>query len=194
MDLSNLNLRQTLEGMPLTFNPESAAGLNITIQFDVSGDEPGIYHLSISNGKCRFHTGLAESPTLIVATPSDVWLKISRGELSGQDALLKGLYTASGDLSLMLKMNALFRSASEVSYKAPSTQRPAGPIPLPGMAWMTVAFIPWILHWSTFDLPGLSHWISVGLPLLISIMIVHFTRAILFRHACTPILIVLIKK
>ncbi|MBL7163469.1 MAG: SCP2 sterol-binding domain-containing protein [Anaerolineales bacterium] len=177
MDLSNLNLRQTIEGMPLTFNAEAAAGLNVAIQFDVSGNEPGVYHLSIANGECTFHTGPAKSPTLTVATPSDVWLKISHGGLSGQDALMGGLYSASGDLSLMLKMDALFKSAGDTTYEAPASQRPAGPIPLPGMAWMTVAFIPWILHWSTFDIPGLSHWISVGLPLLLSIMIVGYRLA-----------------
>ncbi len=169
---ANLSLRQTLEGMPLTFDPDAAFGLNVTIQFDVSGGEPGVYHLSIAEGECHFHTGPAKSPTLTVATPSDVWLKISRSKLSGQDALIQGLYTASGDLSLMLKMDALFKSASDTSYEAPASQRPAGPITIPGMAWMTIAFIPWILHWSTFDIPNVRHWISVGLPILLSIMIV----------------------
>jgi len=171
---TNLNLVQTLEGMPLTFKPKAAAGLNATIQFDVSGDEPGVYHLSIANGECHFHKGAVDAPTLTIATPSDVWLKVSHGELSGQDALMQGLYQASGDLSLMLKMDALFGSASETSYEAPADQRPAGPIAIPGMAWMTIAFIPWIIHWSTFDIPNLSHWISVGLPLLISTLIVAY--------------------
>ena len=177
MALLKLNLRQTLEGMPLTFNSEAAAGLEATIQFDVSGAEPGVYHLSIANGESHFRAGPAESPTLTITTPSDVWLKISRGELSGQDALMQGLYTASGDLSLMLKMNTLFKSADDASFEAPSSQRPSGPIPLPGMAWMTVAFIPWIIHWSTFDIPGLSQWISVGLPLLLSAFIVGYRLA-----------------
>ncbi|MCD4751735.1 MAG: SCP2 sterol-binding domain-containing protein [Anaerolineaceae bacterium] len=174
MDLRKLNLRQTIEGMPLTFNSEAAAGLDAVIQFDVSGAEPGVYHLSITEGECHFHVGSAESPTLTIATPSDIWCKISHGEISGQDALMQGLYTAAGDLSLMLKMDALFKSADQVSYEAPSSQRPAGPIPLPGMSWMTVAYIPWILHWVTFDIPGISHWISVGIPLLLSIMIVGY--------------------
>ena len=174
---TNLNLRQTLEGMPLIFNPEASADLNAIIQFDVSGEEPGFYHLSITNGECRFQAGVAESPTLTIDTPSEVWLKISRGELSGQDALLQGLYTASGDLSLMLKMDALFKSDSDVSYEAPASQRPAGPIPLPGMSWMAVAFIPWMIHWITFDIPGISHWISVGLPLLLSALIIGYRLA-----------------
>ncbi|MCD4672293.1 MAG: SCP2 sterol-binding domain-containing protein, partial [Anaerolineaceae bacterium] len=174
MDLSNLNLEQTIEGMTLTFKPEAAAGLTATIQFDVSGDEPGVYHLSIADGKCHFHKGAADSPTLTVATPSDVWLKVSHGELSGQDALMQGLYSADGDLSLMLKMDALFGSASGTSYEAPADQRPAGPISIPGMRWLTIAFIPWIIHWSTFDIPKVSHWISVGIPLLLSAILVGY--------------------
>ncbi len=172
--LANLNLRQTIEGMPLTFDPSAAQGLTATIQFDVHGPESGVYHLRIADGECTFHIGPAAAPTLTIATPSDVWLRISSGELAGQDALMQGLYTASGDLSLLLKMNRLFKPTSQASFEAPAKQRPAGPISLPGMAWMTVAFIPWILHWVTFDIPGVSHWISVGLPLLLSALIVGY--------------------
>ena len=174
MDVSHLNLEQTLEGMTLTFKPEAAVGLNATIQFDVSGGEPGVYHLTIADGKCHYYKGAADSPTLTVATPSDVWLKISHEGLSGQDALMQGMYQASGDLSLMIKMNALFGSASETSYEAPADQRPAGPISIPGMSWLIIALAPWIIHWSTFDIPNLSHWISVGIPLLLSILLVGY--------------------
>lgn len=180
---NNLNLRQTLEGMPLTFNAEAADGLSAVIQFDVTGEEPGIYHLSISKGECQFHSGPAEAPALTITTPSDIWLKISRGELSGQDALMQGLYEANGDLSLMLKMDDLFDSASETVIVAPPSQRPAGPISLPGMTWMTVAFIPWILHWSIFDIPSVSLWISVGLPLLLISLIVAYRLS--FSHSKT---------
>lgn len=174
MALIKLNIRQTIEGMPLTFNADAAGNLTATIQFDIKGTETGVYHLLIAKGECTFHTGPVDEPALTVDTPSDVWLKISRGELSGQDALMQGLYTASGDLSLLLRMDSLFTSAIDADFEAPASQRPAGPIPLPGMAWMTAAFIPWILHWVTFDIPGVSRWISVGLPLLLSMLIVGY--------------------
>ena len=122
---ANLNLRQTIEGMPLTFQPDAAEGLTATIQFDVSGPEPGVYHLSIADGECLFHEGLADSPTLTIKTPSDVWIKISNGDLSGQTALMEGLYTAKGDLSLLLKLDSLFKPGDDVSWEAPPDQRPA---------------------------------------------------------------------
>jgi len=42
------------------------------------------------------------------------------------------------------------------------------------MAWMTIAFIPWMILWITFDIPGVSRWISIGLPLLISALVVGY--------------------
>lgn len=174
---TSLNLRQILEGMPLAFDPAAAGELTATIQFDVTGPEPGVYHLRIVDGECTFHEGAAASPSLTISTPSDVWLKISRGELSGQEAMMQGLYNATGDISLLLKMDSLFKPAGEVSYEAPAGQRPAGPIPLSGMTWMAVAFFPWMIFWITFDIPGVSRWISVGAPLLLSALIVGYRLA-----------------
>ncbi len=169
----NLDMRQTIEGMTLVFDPDAAGDLDGTIQFDVSGPEPGVYHLRIAGGECTFHRGAAASPSLTISTPSDVWLRISQGALSGQEAMMQGLYNATGDISLLLKMDDLFKPTAEVVFEAPG-QRPAGPLPLSGMAWMTVAFLPWIIYWITFDIPGANHWISVGLPLLLSALIVGY--------------------
>ncbi len=184
----NLSLHQAIEGMTLTFNPEAVPGLDAIIQFDVSGDEAGVYHLAIANDECTFHEGAAQSPTLTVITPSDVWIKISRGEMTGYEALMQELYTATGDLELLMKMDSLFKSANEVSYEAPKSQRPAGPIPLPGMAWLTVAFTPWIIHWSTFDIPSVSYWVSVGIPFLLTILIVSYRLIFSNPNSQTPTL------
>ncbi len=170
----DLNLRQTLEGMTLTFDANVIPNLKAIIQFDVSGKETGVYHLRIENGECYFHDGATSEPTMTIITPSEVWMKISSGEMTGYEALMQELYTATGDLELLMKMGDLFKSADKVVYEAPPSQRPSGFISLPGMAWMTVAFIPWIIHWSTFDIPRVSHWISVGIPLFISAFVVAY--------------------
>ena len=174
--LMNLNLRQTIEGMTLTFQPDAARGLTAIIQFDVNGAEPGIYHLGIADGECIFHSGPVDDATLTIITPSDVWLRVSCGEISGQEALMQGLYTADGDLSLLLKLDSLFKSSDQTSFEADPAQRPAGPLALSGMTWMTVAFVPWIIHWVTFDIGGISRWISIGLPLLLVLLIVGYRQ------------------
>ncbi len=44
MTPQNLNIRQTIEGMPLTFDGEAAGELTAVVQFNISGEEPGNYH------------------------------------------------------------------------------------------------------------------------------------------------------
>ena len=39
---------------------------------------------------------------------------------------------------------------------------------------MGIGFLPWLLFWITADLPGVSPWLSVGLPLLIAVLIVGY--------------------
>ena len=101
-------LRQTIASMPAVFNAQTAGELKAVIQYDVCGNDPGQYHTLIAGGTCTAYEGRHPSPTLTIHTPSDVWLRISRGDLDGVAALLQGLYTADGDLSLLTRMSALF--------------------------------------------------------------------------------------
>ncbi len=167
-------LRQILESLPLIFDPQACPGLNASIQFNVSGAEPGVYSLQIANDDCVFHTGACPQPTLNISTPSDVWLKIMGGQLSGQEALTNGLYTVQGDPTPIQNWGKLFKLAGNKDFKASPDQRPAGPLPISGSAWMAIAFIPWIFNWVTFGSFGLSPFVSLGLPLLLSGLIVAY--------------------
>jgi hypothetical protein len=98
-------MRQTIEGMALLFDPAAAGDLEATIQFEISGAEPGVYRLRISDGTCTFGTGQSVEPTLTIATPSEVWARVSSREISGRDALLDGLYEVRGDASLLARLS-----------------------------------------------------------------------------------------
>ena len=119
----SFSLRQTLEAMPLVFNPMAAPGLKANIQFNVSGAEPGVYTLQITNDECVFQAGASPEPTLSINTPSEIWLGILHGQLSGQEALMKGQYTVQGDLSLLLKWGAMFQSGEKYDFRG--TGQPA---------------------------------------------------------------------
>ncbi|HEC34325.1 MAG TPA: SCP2 sterol-binding domain-containing protein, partial [Chloroflexi bacterium] len=95
------------------FNPEAAGDLRAVVQFDVSGDEPGQYYLRIAEGKCTAFEGTHPEPTLTVHTPSEVWLRISRGELDGTTAMMEGLYSVEGNLGLLIRFDKLFTTALE---------------------------------------------------------------------------------
>lgn len=170
----SFTFKQTLQAMPLIFNPDAAPGFKAEIQFNVSGTEPGIYTLQIANGACVFEDGASSEPTLTINTPSEIWLGIVHGEINGQEALAKGMYTVQGDFSLLSKWSALFPRGANTDMHAPKGQCPAGPLQWSGTTWMTAAFVPWILHWITFGSFGLSAWVSIGLPWLLAALIVTY--------------------
>ncbi len=105
------DMRVLLKGMTLTFNAKAAGDLKATIQFEVTGKQPGNWFLSIEGERCSYHEGNADSPTLTINTRSEVWLAIANGELDGKQALIHAKYTAQGDMGLLKRMNDLFGSA-----------------------------------------------------------------------------------
>jgi putative sterol carrier protein len=170
MAKQGMNLRQKIEGMTLFFDPEASGELEAVIQYDFSGEEPGKYCVCISNGESTFHIGEEIDPTLTIEAPSHVWEGIIAGELDGADAMARGLYRAEGDISLLLRMGELFKPGSGDALKAPRTQKYPGPLRLSGVLWMQLAFLPLYVFWFLFDAGSISRWISVGVPLLLSLL------------------------
>jgi putative sterol carrier protein len=99
---------ELLRSMPLGFNPGTAEGLEAIYQFEVSGSESFTAHIKIAEGICTYHSGPAAKPDVIVKTPADVWLAVSKGELDGQIAFMNGKYRVDGNLTLLLRLKAMF--------------------------------------------------------------------------------------
>ena len=106
-------VRDMIAGMALVLNPDAAGDLQAVVQFDVSGDEPGQYYLRFAEGECAAFEGTHPEPTLTIHTPSEVWLRISRGEMDGAQAMMSGQYTVEGDLGLLMRFSQLFSTALE---------------------------------------------------------------------------------
>jgi len=97
-------------GMPAVFDRRTAGDARATIQFVVTGDEPGSYIVRIAKGRCRSAEGRAADADLTITTPGDVWLQISRGELDGAQALAHGRFHAEGELSILAQLPDWFRA------------------------------------------------------------------------------------
>ena len=108
MQGKNEDMRLLLRGMAAAFNSQAARDLKVTIQFEVTGRQPGDWFLSIDTGKCTYHEGKTNSPNLTIKTPSEVWLAISNKEMDGQQAFMEGKYIATGDMSILMRMKTLF--------------------------------------------------------------------------------------
>ena len=109
------SVRDVIAGMPLAFDGAAAADLVATIQFDITDEDPGDYHVTIENGVCKAYAGAHPDPTATIHTPADVWLQIVRGELQAANAFMSRRFTTSGDMALLLRMTALFGARPEGS-------------------------------------------------------------------------------
>ena len=104
------DIRLLLRGMAAIFNTKAAGDLKATIQFEVTGKQPGSWFFLIEAGRCTFNEGKVDSPTLTIKTPSEIWLAIANQEIDGQQAFMEGKYTATGDMNLLMRMKILFGS------------------------------------------------------------------------------------
>jgi len=156
-----------LKLMKHSFNKENAKGYDSILEIEFT-DIQEIYHFIIKDQSCELVEGKSNSYTTKIATPYDIWLQISNGELEGSQAMMDGLYKVKGDMNLLMKMRTLFGGES-IDHSIPSTtienERILG---IHGNRWMSISFIPWIMSWVSIGFNGI--W-GIWLPLVMSTFI-----------------------
>jgi multimeric flavodoxin WrbA/putative sterol carrier protein len=102
------DIRILLGGMAARMRRETAGDLQATIQFVVTGKQPGQWYFEIQDGVCTFKEGRADHPNLAIHTPSEVWVEVALRRMDGAKAFLEKKYTAEGDLGLLLRFKDFF--------------------------------------------------------------------------------------
>ncbi|MCP4131941.1 MAG: hypothetical protein GY754_13265 [bacterium] len=90
------------------FNPEKAANVTASFQFNFNGSMNESCFFNISNGVLSTGKGKTPDPGVTVNTPFDTWLDISSGKADGQKLFMEGKYSIEGDGSLLMSMGNYF--------------------------------------------------------------------------------------
>jgi len=114
--------REAISTMPAVFNAEAAGDLSATIGFIVTGSETFEAYLTIHDGMCTLEDRPPRKPDLVIRTPAEVWLGITRRELGGPEAFMKNAYTAEGNLGILMRMNHLFSSPASAKTNRDGAQ------------------------------------------------------------------------
>ena len=101
-------VKETFEAMPGRFKPERAQGVNAVIQYDITGEGGGTYHVEIADGKCTLREGPAAAPKLTLMMAAPDWLDMVTGKLNGQMAFMSGKLKHKGDMGLLMKLASMF--------------------------------------------------------------------------------------
>ncbi len=90
------------------FNPGAASGVSASYQFDISGEQGGIWALDIKDGKCNLVIGGVASPSVVIALADKDWMSIREGKLNSQMAFMQGKLKIRGDMNLAMKLQTMF--------------------------------------------------------------------------------------
>ncbi|MDP5275413.1 SCP2 sterol-binding domain-containing protein [Chengkuizengella axinellae] len=90
-------------------NPEHIEGMNCVYQFDVSGEDEGIYVIKLSNGNITYSEGAAENPSCTFQLSSKNLIKLIHGNLNATTAFMMGKLKVKGNLSLAMKLEAVLK-------------------------------------------------------------------------------------
>ena len=102
-------LAQIFAGMQQAFVPDHAAGVDATVQWDVTApDGVHSWHVSVSDGACEVGPGPADAPRVTLGQSLPDFLRFIAGELDGMQAFMSGKLRLSGDLMFAQSMQRWF--------------------------------------------------------------------------------------
>ena len=103
------SLKAIIGAMPESFDPDAAGPLSAVFQFDISGDEPGQWYLTVHNQTCKVDEGMSPAPNVTLNMASADFVDMMTGRISGQAAFFSGKLRVSGDLMLAQRLEGLFK-------------------------------------------------------------------------------------
>lgn len=89
-------------------HPEKLAGMNVVLQFSLTGENGGEWFVSVVNGQAEIAQGEKPSPNCTLAMQDRNFLLLVSGKLNPPSALMSGKISVRGDMSQVLKMKKLF--------------------------------------------------------------------------------------
>lgn len=126
--------------MAALYNPKNYDGKDRVLEICYT-DLGKTYQIALTKGGSEVFTDGHLAYTTRIDTPYPVWLSIAQGEMRGDEAMAKQLYTVKGDFSLMLKWDTFF-GAAEVSESKPTATAKSKKPPV-----MVTMLIAWITFW-----------------------------------------------
>jgi len=103
------SIQEMIAQMPQYFVPEAAAGLNVTMQLELSGDGGGLWHMVVADQQIKINEGQSANPNMTLKMTANDYLAMTNGESNPMQMFMSGKIKVGGDMSLAMKMQSLFK-------------------------------------------------------------------------------------
>lgn len=171
--------------MAALYNPKSYPGHDLVFDMDYT-DLGERYQIVLQQEGSRVIIDPAhfQTPEMVVSTTFTIWKQIAAGEIRGDEALMKGMYSVSGSPAILMQWGTYFTpdlETEQADEKADASQgmqsttghNQAGSNPKSarkGSKWtnMLVFLLPFTLLWALLNNPPIecAAWSLVGLALI----------------------------
>ena len=98
----------TLAEFTKRFRPEAAQDLAAVYQLQLTGEDGGIWHLTVADQKCTLTEGPAPHRDIAITMATDDWNDLIAGRTDSLSAYLAGRIRIIGDFSLVTRLQRLF--------------------------------------------------------------------------------------
>ena len=84
------------------------ADLDVVVQFALSGDDGGQWHVTIADGACSVEEGEADDPKATIRMDATDYVDMTTGKLNAMAAFMSGKVKVEGDLNTVMKIQQIF--------------------------------------------------------------------------------------
>lgn len=107
--MAEYTMRQLVFNHEKAFIPSAAEGLDVVIQYKLSGEEAGDYIITIKDGKCTVAEGLAPAPAVTLTSDAKDFADVLMGRANGMQYFMTGKLKLAGDLNTAMKLTSFFK-------------------------------------------------------------------------------------
>ena len=90
--------------LPKRFNPSKAAGVDVTVQINVTGDNGGNWIVTIKDQKLDVEEGKHPTPSLSLKMKEEDYLDLVNHKITSEKAFFTGKVHFKGNIALALKL------------------------------------------------------------------------------------------
>lgn len=101
-------VEEIFAAMPERMDAGAADGVEVTIGWDLSGDEATSKTIAISGGGLEVSEGISDDANATISMDSDDFKALVTGELNPMMAFMGGKVKIDGDMSAVMKIQSLF--------------------------------------------------------------------------------------
>lgn len=102
--MDEINAENLLAKIAGKMTSDSLAGLDGTLQLELTGEKVGIWHVVIKDESYHVNEGPSSAPTLTMTCDSKVFAELLTGRLDIMQSFMSGKLKIAGDMSLAMRL------------------------------------------------------------------------------------------